>query len=312
MYSGGGFTVAQLLATDVSSEPFPALMKRLVLDPADMPNSTFENPLPAAFATTAATGHEHVHTPVTGRYHSYPEMAAAGLWTTAPDLARWAIALSRAYNGEDGGVLSPAFARQMLSKQAAIPPAFGGGSVGLGVEISGEGDSLSFSHAGKDEGFLANVRMWPRLGRGYVVLTNGVSGALLGEIDRAFAESYGLTGPPRVERQAVSVTSAALEGLAGQYVYKQSRPPSSPPRGLISIVKSDEITLDISARDTVLWLNNAFNGRSYRLWPLGDDAFFDVNSGTAVVFEREGRSLTTRGRSLRLGSDAKAPVAKRK
>jgi CubicO group peptidase (beta-lactamase class C family) len=31
-YSGGGITIAQLMSTDVTGEPFPALMKRLVLD----------------------------------------------------------------------------------------------------------------------------------------------------------------------------------------------------------------------------------------------------------------------------------------
>ena len=38
----------------------------------------------------AASGHERIDTPVPGRFHTYPEMAAAGLWTTAPELARWA------------------------------------------------------------------------------------------------------------------------------------------------------------------------------------------------------------------------------
>src|SRR5207249_6099458 len=57
LYSGGGFTIAQLLATDVSGEPFPSLMKRLVLSPAGMTRSTYENPLPGARHREAASGH---------------------------------------------------------------------------------------------------------------------------------------------------------------------------------------------------------------------------------------------------------------
>ena len=41
-YSGGGITIEQLLMTDVSGKPFPALMKELVLDKAGMMDSTYE------------------------------------------------------------------------------------------------------------------------------------------------------------------------------------------------------------------------------------------------------------------------------
>ena len=89
-YSGGGVTIEQLLLTDVVGKPFPVLMKELVLKPIGMTHSTFEQPLPAAFESQTASAHNN-GTPVTGRYHVYPEMAAAGLWTTPTDLLKWAI-----------------------------------------------------------------------------------------------------------------------------------------------------------------------------------------------------------------------------
>jgi CubicO group peptidase (beta-lactamase class C family) len=192
VYSGGGITIAQLMSTDVTGEPFPALMRRLVLEPLGMTRSTYENPLPAARWKEAASGHEKIDTPVPGRFHVYPEMAAAGLWTTASDLARWAIALSHSYRGEPGGVLSPAIARQMVSKQMHQVPPNGNAYWGLGVGVSGDADSLMFNHGGRDEGFVATMAMWPNRGRGIVILTNGVNGALLNEIVRAFAEEYRL------------------------------------------------------------------------------------------------------------------------
>lgn len=98
-YSGGGTTVMQILMTDVSGMPFPALMHRLVLDPIGMMASTYEQPLPASRAAEAATGYRSATRTVTGRYHTYPEMAAAGLWTTPSDLARLILEVQRSLAG---------------------------------------------------------------------------------------------------------------------------------------------------------------------------------------------------------------------
>src|SRR6185295_11374647 len=126
---------------------------------AGMSRSTYENPLPVSRRGEAASGHERLDTPVPGGFHVYPEMAAAGLWTTAADLGRWAIALSRSYRGEPGGVLSQTMARQMVSPQMRQQPPYGNGFWGLGVAVGGSADSISFSHGGRDEGFVANMVM---------------------------------------------------------------------------------------------------------------------------------------------------------
>jgi CubicO group peptidase (beta-lactamase class C family) len=195
LYSGGGITIAQLAATDVTGEPFPALMKRLVLDPAGMTKSTYENPIPAARAGETASGHERPDTAVTGRWHVYPEMAAAGLWTTAPDLARWGIALMRAYRGEPGGILSPAMAREMLRPQVPLPRTgpgarAAGGWWALGVEVAGSGADFAFRHGGRDEGFVAAAEFYPERDVGLVILTNATNGIFLGEITRAFRRTF--------------------------------------------------------------------------------------------------------------------------
>src|SRR5215467_10497145 len=73
LYSGGGITIAQLVATDISGESFPVLLDRLMLRPAGMRRSTYENPLPIERRSEAATGHERIDTPVPGGFHVYPE-----------------------------------------------------------------------------------------------------------------------------------------------------------------------------------------------------------------------------------------------
>jgi len=297
LYSGGGFTIAQLLATDVSGESFPALMRRLVLIPAGMTRSTYENPLPAARRSEAASGHERIDTPVHGRFHTYPEMAAAGLWTTAPELARWALAVTRAYNGDPNGVLTPAMARQMVLKQVAVGQQYGGGHYGLGVAVEGDADSIAFSHGGRDEGFVATVMMWPKRGRGFAILTNGVSGQLLAEIRRAFAEIYGFGASPRVERKVVGVDAATLPALAGRYAFVQGR---------------DTVRLEVTAVGDSLTLYNSFGKRASRLWPEGPDTFFDAANGLTFLFERDTTAVGAPARAIRLGRGADAPRAVRK
>lgn len=274
-YSGGGFTIAQLLATDVSGESFPALMRRLVLTPSQMTHSTYENPPPNAYDRFAASGHERPDTPVPGRYHVYPEMAAAGLWTTASDLARWGIAVSRAWLGERDGPLSPAMARQMLARQVtlAAPYASPTGSFwGLGVAVAGAGDSLRFSHGGRDEGFVAQFEMWPAKGRGIVILTNGVNGGLMAEIARAFDAEYGTRlAPPRVEKRAAPMPADSLGAYVGRYFLTAS---------------PDSVFIDIRREGNTLYGRNTQTKLERPLVPQGLDSFFDREVGSEWLFER--------------------------
>ena len=105
-YSGGGYTVMQQMIIDVTGKPFPRFMQEAVLGPLGMNESTYEQPLPAEKAKLTATGHYRDRSPVKGRWHIYPEMAAAGLWTTASDLARFAIGVQEALAGKSDKTLS--------------------------------------------------------------------------------------------------------------------------------------------------------------------------------------------------------------
>ncbi|HET9984385.1 MAG TPA: serine hydrolase domain-containing protein [Longimicrobiales bacterium] len=274
LYSGGGITIAQLAATDVTGETFPALMRRLVLGPAGMVHSTYENPPPAEKLPFVASGHEKPDTPVPGRFHVYPEMAAAGLWTTASDLARWAIAVSDSYLGRPGGVLPPATAREMLRPQVAVGAPYASllsPSWGLGVGVGGAGDSLRFTHGGRDEGFVAYFVMWPEKGRGLFVLTNGVSNGLLNEITRAFDAEYGLVDAPRVEKRlAAAPPAAVLDRLAGAYR---------------AIVDGDTIVFRVRRTAAGLRAGAAGAIPERALLPQSADSFFDMENGADWTFE---------------------------
>ena len=102
-YSGGGTTIMQLALTDVFGEPFPEIMRKSVLEPTGMTHSTFLQPLPPALDENAARGHSGDGKPMgDAKWHVYSAMAAAGLWTNARDLARFAIEVQRAAGGDPG------------------------------------------------------------------------------------------------------------------------------------------------------------------------------------------------------------------
>ena len=179
-YSGGGTTVAQLLVTDLLGKAFPALMRELVLDPLGMARSSYEQPLPEERARTAATAHPWKSRPVPGRWHIYPEMAAAGLWTTPSDLARAGTSVQRALQGGEGTLLSRATVTEMLTPSRASD------QIGIGFFLEGKEPAARFGHEGWDEGFVARVTFHKTVGKGAVVMVNSNEGApLIEEILRA-------------------------------------------------------------------------------------------------------------------------------
>jgi CubicO group peptidase (beta-lactamase class C family) len=184
-YSGGGFTIAQLALMDALEKPFAEIMQTTVLNPLEMKDSTYEQPLPAARESKAAHAHSGQGRAMDASWHVYPEQAAAGLWTTPSDLARFAIEVQRALAGAKGQVLSQAMAREMVT-----PIGVGGFAVGLGIEKRAEG--WYFSHGGSNWGFRCNLVAHVRKGYGVVVMTNSDSGgAILGEIESRVAAAYG-------------------------------------------------------------------------------------------------------------------------
>lgn len=115
MYSGGGYTILQLLMTEISGRDFSTFMKETILDKAGMDQSSFDLRLSPQKDLLAARGYHNNGKMVKGGYHLYPELAAAGLWTTASDLSRFMLDISASYNGNPG-ILQQATAINMLTK----------------------------------------------------------------------------------------------------------------------------------------------------------------------------------------------------
>jgi len=213
-YSGGGTTIAQQVVVDVLGRPFPALMRELILDPLGMADSTFGQPLPALMAARAAVAHPLNGQPLSGGAHVYPEMAAAGLWTTAADLSRLAIALMRTLRGERSALpLNAESVRSMLQPQ--LPDqTIGEHFVGIGWYCSGVGDDFCFGHQGVDEGFLAEMRVLPNRGKAAAVMINAHGWLLPVEIFKAIGREYGWPAAPL---RAASIAMPPGIDYAGSY-----------------------------------------------------------------------------------------------
>jgi len=214
-YSGGGTTIAQLAIMDVMTRPFPNLMRELILEPLGMTDSTYQQPPPGEFAARAAVAHPWNGVATTGGWHVYPEMAAAGLWTTAGDLAKLAVALMRALRGEPSMLpLKPETVASMLLPQ--LPDQREGQNyVGLGWFCHDKGDDFWFGHQGGNEGFLAELKLFPARGKGAAVMINSHQGWPLGaEILNAVAREYDW---PVAAKPLESVAMPGAAGYTGTY-----------------------------------------------------------------------------------------------
>lgn len=184
-YSGGGTMIVQRLIMDATNKQFPELMRTSVLVPLEMSASTYQQPLPPVLRPKAASGYDAKGVRIQGRWHVYPEMAAAGLWTTPSDLARYVIEVELAYEGKSKKVLDREMIRQMLTPQ-------NGGPAGLGPFIANRGKVRQFSHNGGNAGFRCDLVGLLEKGDGAVVMTNSDAGMpLVDEILKSIGAAYG-------------------------------------------------------------------------------------------------------------------------
>jgi|SRR5271165_1251854 len=182
-YSGGGVTIEQLLMMDVSGKAFPVLLRETVLDKIAMGDSSYEQPPPPFRAASTAGGAYGNGKPVHGKWHIYPEMAAAGLWTTPTDLAHFAIEIALSKNGKSNHILSQQITNEMLT------PVLDEAGLGFFMDKQNPGQ---FGHDGADEGFQALLTMNAETGKGVVIMADSDNGISVGELLlRGVAKEYG-------------------------------------------------------------------------------------------------------------------------
>lgn len=214
-YSGGGTTIAQLAIMDIEKKPYPQIAKETVLGPLNMTNSTYSQPLPDDWRKKAASGHRGDGALVPGKIHVYPEMAAAGLWTTPTDLAKFGIEVQLSYAGKSNKVLP----KELIDKM--VTPFME--TVGLGFFIDKRGNNVYFGHDGADEGFRAMMLMHREKGYGAVIMVNSDNGQIMSEVMRAIAREYNWDEFLPPVNELISLDAAKLDEYVGRFQVNPDR-----------------------------------------------------------------------------------------
>jgi len=163
-YSGGGYLVMQQAVQDVTGLAYSDFIRQRVLEPIGMSSSTYVHPLPDSLQDSAASGYYADGVAVPGGHHIYPEVAAASLWTTSSDLARFLIELQLSLRGESNRVLSQENARLLVTEVK--------NDYGLGFGLWVDRGQPYFGHDGANDGFRCRMVAHRSLGYGLVILTN--------------------------------------------------------------------------------------------------------------------------------------------
>lgn len=222
-YSNDGYLVLELLVEDVTGKPFPAAMRALVLDPLGMTHSTFEVPLSGSYAQDAASAFgQRQKIGMPPEQFVIPNLAAAGLWSNAADLAKIAIEIQSAYVGKRSKVLNQKSARMMLTPREGFPIKAQGSMYrghehwGLGIELAGKPEHPFFDHGGAAV-YDSYLFMYLN-GDGIVVTTNDTYGfSLTYELLQSAAAVYGWPDFAVEKHPAYPITKAEMDRLVGEY-----------------------------------------------------------------------------------------------
>jgi CubicO group peptidase (beta-lactamase class C family) len=183
-YSGGGVTLMQLALEDATNVPFARLLQETVLNPIGMTESAFDQPLSTARDRNAARAHDEDGDGMNAKWHVYPELAAAGFWTTPTDLAKFAIEVQKSLHGRSNRVLNQPSVKEMLDP-------VGVGSFAVGFSMQKRGEGWYFDHGGSNWGFRALLIAHKIKGYGLVVMTNASQGGdVIQEILKRVEKAY--------------------------------------------------------------------------------------------------------------------------
>lgn len=192
-YSGGGTTISQLILENTTGEKYEDYLQKNVLTPLGMTSSSFNQPPSADKKNLLATGYNG-DTEVVGKYHIYPEKAAAGLWTTPTDLAKYIIETQLSLQGKSNKVLSKEMSAKRIDNQ-------------FGVFSDDYKGSKYFNHSGGNEGFVCYYIGSIEDGNGMVVMTNGRNNMLMQEIISSIASlNQWKNYPLDSQKESISLT----------------------------------------------------------------------------------------------------------
>ncbi|WP_299113233.1 serine hydrolase domain-containing protein [uncultured Winogradskyella sp.] len=262
-YSGGGYTVMQLMVSDLEQKEFSDIMQKNVLNPLGMTSSTYENPLPKAYHSIAAAGYKSDGSQVAGKWHTYPEMAAAGLWTTPSQLLLWAKTIQDTYQNQKDGFLKTQTVNEMLKDY--------GNNQGMGPYVVED----LFGHGGSDEGFVSDLRIWKAYPISVAIMVNSDNGNdIIQELFLSIAKEYNLPGIYHRLRKYNEQSKAQRARYVGAYQF------------------SEDAIAKVKIKDNGLEFSEGLVKNPIFLLPETDTLFFSSKSGLYFEFVFENDLVT--------------------
>ena len=208
-YAGGGTTITQLIITDITHAPYDEFMSTNVLIPLGMDHSFYTQPPPQTKRAVLATAYRGDGSEVKGKYHIYPEQAAAGLWTNPTDLSKYIIETQLSLEGKSAKVLNQSLTNTRLTPYLD--------QVGLGVFMSKKGNNEYFGHDGANEGFRCAYMGSMKGGNGVVVMVNSDNGMIIQEVVNSVLSVYGWDEFKPITKKIVALTPEQWKSLDGLY-----------------------------------------------------------------------------------------------
>jgi CubicO group peptidase (beta-lactamase class C family) len=257
-YSGGGYNIVQQMMIDVEGRAFPESMNELVLQPLGMSNSTYSQPLTGEQLGLAATGYLPDGSMVEGKRHTYPEMAPAGLWTTAEDLAKFAVNIQETLKGNSEKGLSKEMTTKMLTP-------FVEDFIGLGIFITKMNDEIYFGHGGWNEGFSSEFIAHKDKGYGVVVLTNANQPDFISELIRSVALAYGWDDFVPIHKK-LEMDPSTIAQISGRYQ-----------------INSDEL-VEVSQKDNQLLFQHILSNEAIELIKISDSTYISRDDSRPYMF----------------------------
>ncbi|TGX52593.1 class A beta-lactamase-related serine hydrolase [Sphingomonas gei] len=169
-YSGGGYTLVQLLVEETAGAPFAGYMRDSVLRPLGMNDSSFSL-TPSVLGQAARAYDELGEETPTPRF---AEVAAAGLYTTIGDMACYALA---SIGNDRSAAVVGAGTLDLMTSPA--PATDGQRGLGYAIQPAGQGYPDGVARVGHDGGNRGwQSFFWVGRGNrdGLIVLTNGSNG----------------------------------------------------------------------------------------------------------------------------------------
>lgn len=254
----------QQMMLDVEGETFPEIMDKLVLQPLEMNNSTFNQSLTTAQFAKVATGYLKDGSMVKGGRSIYPSMASYGLWTTAEDYAIFLTNVQQTLNGKNTKGLSKELTT-LMGKPYGVSNSDWSFTLGLGFQLLNRNDEVYLRHHGWNRGFYAEIVAHRDKGYGVVVMTNSTFPEFNAEVMRAVALAYNWDKYVPVHKK-MEIDQALVKKITGRYI-------------------ANGRMVEVFQKENQLFYKNILDVKAVELVKISDSSFVKRNSSRLIQFK---------------------------